>query len=431
MCEKSNLTASPDEVYIGSAAVLLPKGSYVSKLLRPEKRLTTKTSFPGQQYVLTVLALASWIRLTEEWYNGPDDSAQRLACVSNQGAMHLRQLGLPVHRERVQSSTPMVDKICAMCGMLMPPTSLTKDNWYHTGIAGAPCHMRGEPLPTAQWHAMPPFLMLWTKETLSRSLPAVFHFHEDSQALTLKKGIETAPWLHFHPAHLQKGECSGLPVKKSNGHVLSSETPWWYCRHCHKYWLHKSEAPVRIPMRNYQEGHYTVWSRDFGYPHLYPALKRMYSNHMQIPEPAAVLDCQRMRKRRGDLLRADYKANPLQAAQRKGASQIEADKLFKDITDLESTWFPPPHLSKWKSPIPLCCFEIAKCACPIGDPCKCISVDKSCSRWKKCKCAKWDLRKQFNDLLPAAQFSLIQDGPHSAPLDSDKLPKTMEKYSGR
>ena len=138
----------------------------------------------------------------------------------------------------------------------------------------------------------------------------------------------------------------------------------------------------------------------------------MYSNHMQIPEPAAVLECQRMRKQRGDLLRADYKANPLQAAQRKGASQIEADKLLKDITDLGSTWFPPPHLSKYKSPIPLCCFQIAKCSCPIGDPCKCISVDKSCSTWKKCKCAKWDLRKQFNaDLLPTVQLGLIQDGP--------------------
>eukprot|EP00973_Karenia_brevis_P050676 7038703-Karenia_brevis.AAC.1 len=47
---------------------------------------------------------------------------------------------------------------------------------------------------------------------------------------------------------------------------------------------------VRIPMRNYHEGHYTVWSRDVGYPHLYPALKRMYSSHTQIPEPAAVLE---------------------------------------------------------------------------------------------------------------------------------------------
>eukprot|EP00973_Karenia_brevis_P023033 3172238-Karenia_brevis.AAC.1 len=30
----------------------------------------------------------------------PFDSAQRLPCVSNQGPMRLRQLGLPVHRER-------------------------------------------------------------------------------------------------------------------------------------------------------------------------------------------------------------------------------------------------------------------------------------------------------------------------------------------
>eukprot|EP00973_Karenia_brevis_P025366 3500386-Karenia_brevis.AAC.1 len=55
---------------------------------------------------VSVLALASWIQLTEEWHSGPFDSAQRLAYVSNQGPMHLRQVGLPVHRERVQSSTP-------------------------------------------------------------------------------------------------------------------------------------------------------------------------------------------------------------------------------------------------------------------------------------------------------------------------------------
>eukprot|EP00973_Karenia_brevis_P025793 3560192-Karenia_brevis.AAC.1 len=51
-------------------------------------------------------------------------------------------IGLPVHRERVQSSTPMVSKVFAMCGMLMPPTSLTKDNWYYPGQAGPPCHLR-------------------------------------------------------------------------------------------------------------------------------------------------------------------------------------------------------------------------------------------------------------------------------------------------
>eukprot|EP00973_Karenia_brevis_P029906 4123260-Karenia_brevis.AAC.1 len=60
----------------------------------------------------------------------------------------------------------------------MPPTSLTKDNWYYTGQAGPLGQMRGEPLPAAQWHAIPPFLMLWTKDTLSRSLPAVFRLDD-------------------------------------------------------------------------------------------------------------------------------------------------------------------------------------------------------------------------------------------------------------
>ena len=252
----------------------------------------------------------------------------------------------------------MVSKICVMCGLLMPPTSLTKDNWYHTGKAGPPCHMRGDPLPASQWHAIPPFLMLWTKETLSRSLPAVFRLDEKTHALTMKGGIETAPWLHFHPVHLNKSKSSTLPRKKSNGHVLSSDTPWWYCRNCYKYWL--EDSTVRIPMRNYHEGHYTVWTRDFGYPHLYPALKTMYSSHTQVPDPPAVLECQRKRKQRGELLRTDYRSNPLQAARRKGPSQSEADKLSREITELETSWFPPPHLSKWKSPIPMCFFEIAK-----------------------------------------------------------------------
>ena len=101
--QSSEWSASEDELYIGTAAVLLQKSAYVSRIFRPEKRLKTKTSFASQQYVLSVLALASWIRLTEEWHDGPCDSMQRLACVSNQGAMHLRQLGLPVHRECVQS----------------------------------------------------------------------------------------------------------------------------------------------------------------------------------------------------------------------------------------------------------------------------------------------------------------------------------------
>lgn len=187
---------------------------------------------------------------------------------------------------------------------------------------------------------------------------------------------------------------------------------------------------VRIPMRNYHEGHYTVWSRDFGYPHLYPALKKMYSSHTHILEPAAVLECQSKRKQRGELLRADYKSNPLQAARRKGASQTEADKLLKEITDLETSWFPPPHLSKWKSPIPICFFEIAKCACPVVEACKCISCDQSCAKWTKCKSKKLDLRKQFDtDLLPRVHLGLIQNGPDSAPFEADKPPETMEKLN--
>ena len=163
----SEWDCSLEQLYIGTAALLLDKSGYVKKIVRPEKRIKIKSSFASQQYVLSVLALASWVRLTEEWHCAPCPSDLRLRCVSNHDAMQLRQLGLPVHRERVQSSTPLVNKVCAMCGLLMPPTSLTKDNWYHTGLAGPPCHVRGEPLPCSSWYAIPPFLMLWTKDRRS------------------------------------------------------------------------------------------------------------------------------------------------------------------------------------------------------------------------------------------------------------------------
>eukprot|EP00973_Karenia_brevis_P023794 3280225-Karenia_brevis.AAC.1 len=40
--------------------------------------------------------------------------------------------------------------------------------------------------------------MLWSKETSSRSSPAVFRLDDKTQALTLRNGIQTAPWLHLH-----------------------------------------------------------------------------------------------------------------------------------------------------------------------------------------------------------------------------------------
>ena len=69
-----------------------------------------------------------------------------------------------------------------------------------------------------------------------------------------------------------------------------------------------------------------------------------------------------------------------------------------------------------------------KCACPVQRSCKCISYKESCSTWSKCTCKEWDLRSQFNtDLLPTVHLGLIQDGPHSAPLDADTTPEQMEK----
>eukprot|EP00973_Karenia_brevis_P086529 11999277-Karenia_brevis.AAC.1 len=76
----------------------------------------------------------------------------------------------------------------------------------------------------------------------------------------------------------------------------------------------------------------------------------------------------------------------------------------------------------------MCCFEVAKCACPVVEACRCISDDESCATWTKYTCKRWDLRKQFNtDLLPRVQVGLIQDGPDSVPLEADKTSEAMQE----
>eukprot|EP00973_Karenia_brevis_P000317 45277-Karenia_brevis.AAC.1 len=82
-------------LYIGTAATLLRKDPCMSNVVRPHRRLKQKINPNSQQYVLTVLSLASWIRMTEDWHSGPRNSIERLACVCNQGPMQIRQLGLP------------------------------------------------------------------------------------------------------------------------------------------------------------------------------------------------------------------------------------------------------------------------------------------------------------------------------------------------
>ena len=45
-------------------------------------------------------------------------------------------------------------------------------------------------------------------------------------------------------------------------------------------------------MRNHQEGYFTRWHTDLGYPNLYPGLKKLYSDHVTLPEPQAALEWQ-------------------------------------------------------------------------------------------------------------------------------------------
>ena len=94
-----------------------------------------------------------------------------------------------------------------------------------------------------------------------------------------------------------------------------------------------------------------------------------------------------------ELLRADYKDNAAQAAARTGDRQQRIEDLGKSLRDRENQWCPPPHRSRYGTPVPIKYFKQAACGCKTD-----------------CTCRPWSLINAHNiDLVPYEQWDLVQD----------------------
>ena len=143
-------------------------------------------------------------------------------------------------------------------------------------------------------------------------------------------------------------------------------------------------------MRNYQEGYFTRWHTDLGYPNLYPGLRKLYPDHSTLPEPTAVLQWQQDYQDVVELLRADYADNASNAAAKLGNRQVRIEDLQKSLRQREEIWSPPPHRSRWKTPVPEQYFRQANCGC--------------CT---PCTCKPWKLDDRHDlDLVPYEQRNL-------------------------
>ena len=225
---------------------MLESGPILKGILQKRHRLVGKRSTPdvslksSQHLLLRVLSFASLLDLTEDWHHAEHPGDKRLQCVSNIGCAEIRSMARLVDEERQFSALPIVSHVCAVCGHLLHPatqhTHLAKD----MGRPGPACQVRGKPLQN-EWNAMPLFLLLWSKRTLAASLKSVFTYDEATNTLRLKKGIASAPWLHF-TAVTARSTSESIPTRDSGRRVLCMANPWWYCNTCFQYWLPGSKT---------------------------------------------------------------------------------------------------------------------------------------------------------------------------------------------
>ena len=385
-----------EELYLGAAQLLLQHGYMVKPLLATRKRIRGKSapSVEGlpvlQSRLLHILALGSWIDLVEDWHDAPATS-RRSRCVSNIGPMEIRSLGKLVDEERLFSSTPLIDHVCAMCGHLLHPFLTTSASTKDVGRCGPPCQERGKPLH-GQWHAMPLHLLLWTKARIAKSCPALYSYNASTRDLRLRGDVASAPWLHFEPRRKSKIVSPNLPTRKGGAQQLCEDRPWWYCSACFNYWLPPynsigQKKVQRVPMRNYWEGYFTRWYVDMGYPSLHPCLQKLYPEHTTLPSIEDALCWQKKYKSWVELLRKSYNDDPEAAAAHCGTHEQHIEKVRQELLAQEMQWCPPPHLSKWKTPVPQYLYQRSFGNSDI-----------------------WDLRTHYHtDLVPNEQWELVQD----------------------
>ena len=289
-------------------------------------------------------------------------------------------MGKLIQEEHAYSSTPLMDRCCAMCGKMLASSTPFKNAKNWNGKRGPACQVRGSKV---SWDSMPPFLLLWSKRKLGVYLRAVCNYNNERSTLTCKKimngrkvGYEEAPWLVFRP-YAEKYVSPASIYRNDGTEVLWEETPWWYCNSCYSYYfMLKATDPRRVPMRNKLEGLYTRWHWDLSFVHLRPKLVELYPDLRTLPTTDEVLEWRQLRNKYVEFQKDKSLASPM-----------EIELLRQKLKDKELEWSPPPHLTSWKTPIPQRYFDQAK---------------GSRKNWKLKECA-------LNDLVPCEQCDLIQD----------------------
>ena len=373
---------SQHEEFLGAAYRHLTTSGTLSLVVTSSRRLRGKTSGQVQDkhtahgemlQLLLVFAFAAWLQQTERWYNMPINPERNLSVVNNLEPMTLRSLGLMVDHESKMSSTSMFAHICAICGRLLHSRCTNSHLPREVGISGPACQLRGR---TTVYHALPPFVLLWSKETLGRQLRAVMLYSPETKTLKLRKGWKHAPWLH-HKLHQFE---------------VDEENPWMYCTDCHDYYVPtvkcdgglQPKSALRLPMRNRLEALYTCWHRDLGFVHMRDALIKTFPRLAgQLPTEAEVLEFRRIRQVWVEHLRG------MDPASKAAMQNPVVDELGEKLHEMEYRWSPPPHLRKDMefTPIPSHYFRAA-----VG------------------KGKQWDLRACWNkDLVPVEQDELLQD----------------------
>ena len=152
--------------------------------------------------------------------------------VCNMAADEVRALAKLVDEERAVSAQPLVEHVCAMCGHLLQ--SRAREGWTEVDIGkpGEAHQSRGQ--KECAWDELPPFLLLFSKDTLARRLPSIFELTAGAggaRQLRLRHGVTRLPWLHYKSAEKQDGE-KQTPCKALYAKDLHTSRPWWHCTTC-------------------------------------------------------------------------------------------------------------------------------------------------------------------------------------------------------
>ena len=168
---------SPHLERLGAVLLLLEKydllGLPIADTIRTRHRKKVAVDGYGAIRLLMVLSVTAWLEMVERWHSMPESSSRHLQMVCNLNSLELRCMGKLVQEEHTYSSTPLVDRCCAMCGKMLASSTQFKRNQMWNGKRGAACQIRGS---TVAWDSMPPFLLLWSKQKLGVFLRAVCNY---------------------------------------------------------------------------------------------------------------------------------------------------------------------------------------------------------------------------------------------------------------